>query len=301
VTNRYRSVFWPGLLILAGVIALLVNTGAISADRLAQLVYLWPLILIVIGLELIVRRSLHGTAADLAAALIVLLAVVGAVGYVAVSPNPSATHARDWSGAVGTIERAAVELDVASATVTLSGDGALGSDLYQAHIEYSGPAPNVDFDSANGKLKIAQQNTNLFQNPKLNITLKINPAVPWAITQSSGASNDTLNVAGVNVTSISLSTGASREEITLGPPSGVIPVTIDGGALTVRLHTARETQVSIAVSGGAVNLNAPGRQSHAIGEVSYQTPGFAGAPDAYRVEVNGGACNVSLDNSVASG
>ena len=35
--HRYRSFFWPAVLILAGVVALLVNTGALSADRLYQL------------------------------------------------------------------------------------------------------------------------------------------------------------------------------------------------------------------------------------------------------------------------
>ncbi len=58
--NRYRSFFWPGVLILAGVIALLVNTGVLPADRLWELIALWPLILVVIGLEIIVRRTRRG-------------------------------------------------------------------------------------------------------------------------------------------------------------------------------------------------------------------------------------------------
>ena len=298
---RYRSLFWPGVLILAGIIALLLNTGAISADRLALLFYLWPVVLIVIGLELIVRRSLHGTAGDVAAVVIVLVAVVGAVGYVAASPNPSATHTMDVSGAVGNIQQAAVEIDAGAATVTASGGSDLGSDLYHAHFEYSGPAPQVKFDSTSGTLKISQQNSGFFQGRKFALTLQLNPGVPWTISLDTGASTDTFNLANVHVTSMSLNTGASRDDITLGAPSGIVPVTIDGGALTVRFHASAETQASIAVSGGAVNLNAPGRQSHAIGSASYETPGFRGAPDAFRVEINGGECNVSLDNSIASG
>ena len=100
-TNRYRSFFWPAVLILVGVFALLVNTGQLSADRVFELVNLWPVILIVIGLELIVRRSVHGPAGDLAAAVIVLLAVVGAAVYVTVTPVPATTGTLDASSEVG--------------------------------------------------------------------------------------------------------------------------------------------------------------------------------------------------------
>src|SRR2546430_12459030 len=54
------SFFWPAVLILVGILALLVNTGRIPIDRLLQLADLWPVILIVIGLEIIIRRSVHG-------------------------------------------------------------------------------------------------------------------------------------------------------------------------------------------------------------------------------------------------
>ena len=51
-TYRSRSFFWPAVLILAGIVALLVNTGQIPVDRLAQLVDLWPLILVGVNLHI---------------------------------------------------------------------------------------------------------------------------------------------------------------------------------------------------------------------------------------------------------
>ena len=128
--TRYRSFFWPAVLILAGVIALLVNTGKLPADRLYLLFDLWPVILIVIGLEIIVRRSVRGPNTELAAALIVLLAIAGAAGYVALAPNPSATHTHDWAESVGSLNKVAIEIDAGSATVTLSGTSDIGTDLY---------------------------------------------------------------------------------------------------------------------------------------------------------------------------
>src|SRR5258708_39207531 len=87
--RNYRSVFWPAVLILVGVIALLANAGVISTDRLSLLLDMWPLILIVIGLELIARRGLQGATADLAAVLLVVIAAVGALAYIALPPIPA--------------------------------------------------------------------------------------------------------------------------------------------------------------------------------------------------------------------
>ena len=91
--RQYRSFFWPGLLILIGVLALLANTNVISVERLDRLTDLWPVILVVIGLLLIVRRTPMPAATEaIAAGVILLLAVAGAVAYVAIEPAiPSGT------------------------------------------------------------------------------------------------------------------------------------------------------------------------------------------------------------------
>src|SRR5258708_27789861 len=87
--RRYRSYFWPAVLILIGIIALLVNSGVISTDRLNLLFDLWPVILIVIGLELLARRTIPGQNGDVAGVLIALLAAGGAIAYIALPPNPT--------------------------------------------------------------------------------------------------------------------------------------------------------------------------------------------------------------------
>lgn len=298
-TYRYRSFFWPAVLILVGVIALLANTGAISADRLYQLLDLWPLVLVVIGLELIIRRGMPGVAGDVAAALVVLLAIGGAAAYVAVAPNPTTMKTFEASSQVSGVAQGNLEIDAGAATITVKGSGSMGSDLYRAHIQYSGNKPEVTLDSSNGNLKIAQSSTDslaFFRERRFTLDLTLNTDIPWTIVENSGATTDKLDFSGMQVGSVVLSTGASHDDITLGPASGVVPVTINGGALTVNLHRPSGMAASINVSGGAVSLNADGKQFHAIGHVGYSTADFAGANDGYRIEVNGGACTVTLDS-----
>jgi hypothetical protein len=90
-------------------------------------------------------------------------------------------------------------------------------------------------------------------------------------------------------------TGASREEIFLDQPTGKVGISFNGGALTVLVHRPSGTEASVQVSGGAINLTADGDQERGIGSKSWQTDGYDNATDGYDIQVNGGACNVTVD------
>lgn len=302
-TDRYRSYFWPAVLILVGIVALLVNTGQIPIDRLLLLTDLWPVVLIVIGLELVVRRTVHGTPGDVAAALIIVLAIVGATAYVAFAPNGAATQSMTASSEVGSVSQASAEISVGAATITILASEDLGNNLYRAHIDYAGPKPDVHLDRPSGALTISQRGTSFpwVESRRFTLKLELNPGVPWSITLNTGASTTTLNVSQVHVKALTINTGASRDDVTLGPATGIVPVEVNGGALTVNVHRPSGTATSVSVSGGAVTLRADGKEQRGIGDLKYQTSGFDSAPNGYRIEVNGGASTVTLDATAPSG
>jgi hypothetical protein len=299
---RYRSLFWPAVLILAGVVALLVNVGVISIDRLILLVSLWPLILIVVGLEIIVRRGFHGTSADVAAALVVILAVAAAAAYIAISPSPTATNKLDVSAPVGELHQASLEVNAGSATIDVAGGSDLGSLLYRAHVEYPGPRPDITFDRSTGALKISQNSNFPFgtANGRFSLSVQLNEEASWTVTENTGASKDTIKLPHVRVSAITVNTGASSEEMVLGQPTGIVPIEINGGALTVHVHRPSGAEASVRVSGGADNLDVDGHSQHGIGDLRYDSSGF-GASDGYRITVNGGACTVTVDTATQSG
>jgi hypothetical protein len=296
---RNRSFFWPAILITTGVIALVAETGAISSGRLVRLADLWPLILIVIGLELMSRRVLQGSRRDLATALIVLVAAGGAVAYVAVrGPVSDGTRTMDTSDTVGSLNQATLNVDAGVATMTVRGSTDLGSDLYRAHIEYAGTKPEVSLDRSTGNLRISQNNDlGFFASRRFVLDLQINPAVSWNVSADTGSTNDTLKLSAVKVGSIKLNTGASRTDITLGRPTGIVRISVDGGAISLHLRRPIGSEALVHVSGGALSLDADGRQSHGVGEANWQSNGYAGAADAYQVEVNGGASTVTVDTT----
>jgi hypothetical protein len=299
IGRRYRSFFWPAVLILIGVFALLVELNVISADRLYRLEDLWPLILIVIGLELLARRALHGVAVDVAAALILLIAAGGAVAYVSVGPSiPGGTHLFDMSGEIGDLTSATLRVDLGAATVTVHSNSSLGSDLYRARVEYTGTKPSVTLDKATGDLHVSQDaRFVIFGNRRVVLDLQLNPSVKWSFSINSGAADGTLDLRGITVGAIEFNAGASRANITLGQPTGIVPITFNGGATTVTVHRPPGTEASVEVSGGAVSLTADGHHAAGIGTRSWQTGGYDTATDAYRIEVNAGAGTVSVDTS----
>jgi hypothetical protein len=300
----YRSFLWPAILILVGVFALLVNAGLVPVERLDRLLDLWPLILVVIGLELLVRRALKGAGAEIAAALIVLVAIGGAAAYVALGPKIAmGTQTLDVSGKVGTLDHATVRIDAGGANITMRGSSSIGDDLYRAHIEYSGNKPDVSLDAASGELHISQSDTSgflFFQNRQFVLDVQLNSGVPWKIALDGGATSDTFTLSTIRVASIDLNTGASHAVITLGAPSGTVPITVNGGAVTAIVHRPPGAAASVVVSGGAVSLSFDGRQSHAIGTLNAQTSDYDGASDRYQIEVNGGASNVTVDAGAPS-
>jgi hypothetical protein len=296
--SRYRTFFWPAVFIVVGVIALLANAGAFSADRLFLLADLWPLILIVVGLEILARRALHGPVGEAAALLIFVVAGVGALAYVALAPNTLVgAHTLSASAATGSVSEASLAVDVGAATITTISNPDLGADLYHVQIHYSGAAPDVSFDRSTGTLQISESNGRFvfFQNPKLVLNVELNPGVPWTITENSGAATAKYMLGGLNLKSMELNTGASRDDITLGTPSGIVPISINGGAVTVDLHRSTGTAASVSVSGGAISLDGDGHQTHAIGDATWESANFGGATDGFRIQVSGGACTVTMD------
>ena len=292
---RARAYVWPAILIAVGLLALLVNLGAIPTDRLYRIADLWPLLLIILGLELLINRARLPSTIDVTASvLVVVLAVVGAAAYVALGPPiSSSTRTMTASAPAGDLTQATLEVDVGASTLHVVGSTSLGNDLFQTQITYSGPQPSVSLDQNSGRVVVSQNGRfGYFGRESIDVSIQLNAAVAWTFAIHSGASRDTYDLSNVNLAGLEIATGASTDEITLPQPHGIVPVRINGGALSVRLHRPNGAAASVKVSGGAVSLSFDGDRSSAIGAVSHST---AEAADMLNVSVNGGTCNVSMD------
>ncbi|MCI0556679.1 MAG: DUF2807 domain-containing protein [Anaerolineae bacterium] len=96
-----RSLFWPLTLIATGVVWLMVSMNVIPAANLWALTYIWPYVLILLGLGLILRSYLPA-----AGWIVSALIVIGAVAAVVFAPRlgwaggPSMAFGPDFGGGV---------------------------------------------------------------------------------------------------------------------------------------------------------------------------------------------------------
>ncbi len=306
--HRYApTVVFPFLLIGLGIVALLVNAGTITWDSLGRIAGLWPILLVVIGLELIVSRTLPAVialATNIGISAVALLAAIGLM-----ISGGSFGIAGWWPAAPGqTISRSAPVLDLQQATLNVSYGAArlnihaaaLGNDLYQAHITYAGnPAPSVRVDRSTSTVYVDRGNRGPFQvlpgGTHEQVDLVINNKIAWAITLNTGASQQTIDLRGLTLNSLRVNGGASSMEIDLPDPAGSMPVDINAGAMSLRLVAPNGAAARVNVSGGFSSLVCDGQSVSGFGHQTWESANYSAATNRIDVQFSGGASSVRLE------
>lgn len=258
--SRNPSVVWGGVLVILGVLFLLgnlninINWGVI-----------WPVFLIVVGLWLLAARvGGGGTYADV-----------------------------DSAEPLDGLTKAKLDLTVGAGRVEVR-SAALGDQLYKARIEQAGTPPEIKLDRDSGTLKITTRLDWFMGAGRLRVETQLAEGIPWDVKCTTGAIRGEFDLSTTQVTSFECRTGASRIEVNLPAPKGVVPVRVDGGALTVNISRPAGAAIKVVSSGGALQLRADGSHQDAIGSREWRSAGFDSATDRYEVSVSGGALNVHI-------
>ena len=163
--NRRPSIIGPLILITVGVLFLLANMGMLPFTFWELAVRFWPILLILIGLEIIFgRRSLLG-------ALVILVLWIGLVAgviWVAYAQTggflPIATAAtEEISQPLGDIKSATVDLNVGFSNTTLTALGTDTGDLMKGtyrHGEGVRMVKTYDVAGSDGRLSLKEEGSN---------------------------------------------------------------------------------------------------------------------------------------------
>ena len=260
--GRQPSVFWGFVLVAAGAVFLLANLNLLSN---IEWNVAWPLLLIGLGVLLLVTR----------------------IGVGGVSVLDSAAQREGLTAARLEIAVGAADLDVKAA--------GLGDQLYRAHVEHTGNPPEVTFDRPTGTLRIAHRPDWMwFGGDRLRISVTLSDALVWTVDCSTGATHGTVDLASAQLARLAVKTGASRVQLGLPAPKGTVPVSMEGGSVTLDVSLPAAAAVKVHADGAAVHLRAGGVSMDGLGAREWKSPDFDGASDRFDVHVAGGAATVNV-------
>ena len=298
---RNRSLLLPVLLIAIGAIVLLANTGLLSTQALERLGDLWPLLLVILGLQLILNHTLPRQQATLVGLGAAAAVVVAAVAYAVLAPATSfATQRFDSTESRGGLSAASLDLNYGAATIDVN-TAALGDSLYQAHLDYPGGEnpPTISLDRESGTLQIRENSSfsplHLFGGNRRHVQLTLSNQLPWSIHIGGGAASLRLDLRHAQLSKLDLSGGANQLDAQLPSPKGTVSISVSGGASNVTIVAPAHTQSRVAVSGGVSAVTINGSSSGNLGgDFQQQSPGYGSASDRFDIEISGGASHLDF-------
>ena len=298
---RNRGLILPLILIGIGVVVLLANTGVLSQQAVGRLGDLWPLLLVILGLQLILNHTLPRRQATLIGLAVMAVIVIAAVAYATLAPATSVGAQKvDASAQSGGLTAATLDLNYSAATVDVNAAD-LGDRLYQVHVDY--PAgenpPTISLDHENGRLEIHESSSfspfHLFGSNRRHIVLALTDRIPWTIQVGGGATNLSLDLRHLQLTKLEVSGGANRMDAQLPAAKGSVMLEVSGGLSNLTLRAPAETQWRIGVSGGANAVTINGSTRGALGgDFERQSPGYGTATNRYDIQISGGASHIDF-------
>ncbi len=300
--QRRRGYLFPVLLILVGAFFLLGNLGYMPALSWRAVISLWPVLLILFGIELIVARR-----QPLLALVVEILVVIAAVALVAAQPSgllapvigtPGSSFSRPRDDA----RTLSLRVDGGAGRYTVAGGA---TSLVEASSE-GGEIAVHDArrgDLADIRVQPANAGDVLFLRgvPPSDVNVRVASDVPTSLRISGGAGDFTVDLHDIKVTDARVDTGASRLDLTLPTPSGDVPVRVSAGAASVTIVVPDGVEASITTSGGIVSTTTlnPRLGSGTSGGVArggavQQTSGYTTAHDRVTVTISAGASSVTI-------
>lgn len=263
--NRHRpgrgSLVWPILFIGGGVILLLSNLDILPANSWALILRLWPLALILLGLDILIGR--RSTLGMLVAGLITLLVVTGLIALLLLAPNVPALRQLTSPGDLRTqslqaplegVQSAQVTIDWSPGENTLNAAPAGSANLIEGQVQYYGTLifdVNTQGTQAEIILDDRFQTTGFFfpfsGEQQWNVSL--HPNIHYALRLDTGSGRHDFDISGLQLNDFLLDSGSGQVDLSL--PAGDYRATLDGGSGSIQVRLPQEAAVRVELQSGS--------------------------------------------------
>ena len=311
--RRHAHLVGPVVLITVGVLLLMTNVGALPAGVWGAVWQLWPVVIILLGLE----QLLLGRASWLRAlvVILVLLVVVSVVASIPVgvdrSPGDRAPIVgMSFSQPLLDAQRADVHVNHGAGPLSIGSgapEGTLAEGSLSSSTERSLARTYLVQDGV-GVLTLSLQGQEQWvwrpgqSSATDDLSLRLNREIPIRRLEiNTGAAETNLDLRALRGDSLDLNTGASRTHLWM-PEHGQVSATIDAGAASIIVEIPREMAARIRVDGGLTGVEVDPRfvtvRSDGIpglaGQREYQTADYDTAEHRVDLRISAGAASTEI-------
>ncbi len=294
--NQRRGLVGPLLLITVGLVFLAANFNLIGPVSVAELFSLWPLILIIVGIDIAVGRRwpLGALAAEavviaLGVALVTLspAMVAGAFPFYIGGESGPTVSVVDVGRAP--VNRMTLRLSAGAGTYDLRG-GATAlvhaeSDRDDLRLSRSDVAPErADIRVDQGPTGSAFR---FGASPTSHVKVQIASDIPTSLIIDAGAGVFAIDTSDIRVVDARISVGAAQVRFVLPHPTGDVPITLNAGASSIVVEVPAGVEARITSSGG---LNSTHFENPRFS--GSETSGYAGAEDRVTLRITAGVTSI---------
>lgn len=262
--------------VVVGVVLLCNSFGIIPWGVWFNMLALWPLLIVAIGIELVGK----GLRLDWVRALSNVLLILGLLyGVFVMGPgwrgsvfgfapapgrpssfNESVPHNATVRGGDASISVGAMRLQVGAGEglVAIRGEGAGGAEP-SLKSEVTNGRANVEIDDPSDAVFILPA-------PDRALFVQLDRAVGWdGIDLSVGAVDADVDLSEINVDRVDVNVGASHMRLTVGARAPKVVVEVSGGATAVTVRVPESAMVTLTASSGLSALSVPDSFRHVRG------------------------------------
>ena len=286
--RHHHSFFWPILLVGIGVVWLLVNLGIIAPFNIGTILQLWPLLLVVLGLDILFGRRFAWVGSLFGA-----LAVCGVIAFLVMAPSlgiQTSAQARveNFSAPLNQATSVTYNFETASEPVELY---ALSdsTNLINANIGHQGTMSfQVDQTSNKAIVQLSEtfDSSNWFNwnlsFDQLKWKIGLNPTVPADIKLDGGSGSINADLSGVQLQSLTADLGSGSSNFSLPQMNTPMDAEINSGSGSVNISLPSETNLTLRLQSGSgsVNIDLPANSAVRV-EVMDSGSGSLSLPSSF--------------------
>ena len=295
-SRRRGFPLFPTLIIALGVLLLLQTTGVMQWEAWSAIWRLWPVLIIVLGINIAFGNRMPWLAGTLIA--LVLIAAVGIGIVISNDVLSGAESVATLEEPLDGVERVDLIIDLGAGTLSVGSLPETSASLVEGELRSFGVS-NVrtsvtrSGDHAEIELSTGGFTFDFFGNGDRRWDVRLSPAPRISIDLNTGASNLTLDLTSLNVSNLSISGGAADIEILAPQDAGHVNIEIDVGAANVDVVIPELVGARIDADLGLSGLSVDERRFPKVGDV-YESRNFDTSANRIYLEIDAGASSVEI-------